>query len=175
MSRRISMPNHLNYALLGLIRRKPLHGYEILQHWDDNLGIIWHVKTGALYAVLKKLEQAGLVESVMVAGDASPMRKVFSITPQGEEAFMVWMGEAVATAREFRQEFFAKLFFAQDVAPEMICRLFDVQITACNRWLEREKQLLHSGSPFEIQVHHFRVRQIQSMLEYLQDASKSIT
>jgi Predicted transcriptional regulators len=110
---RAALPLHLEYTLLGLLRQRPQYGYDILQNWDKNLGIIWKVKPGRLYAALNKLEQSGLVSARLESGENAPARKVFALTPQGEAAFSRWLASPVSSPREFRQEWFAKLFSRQ--------------------------------------------------------------
>ncbi|MFZ3070436.1 MAG: PadR family transcriptional regulator [Anaerolineaceae bacterium] len=173
MSPRKALPLHLEYALLGLIRKQPLYGYEILQNWDKNLGIIWHVKPGTFYAALNKLDQQGFLSSTLVSGEAYPARKVFAITPEGEQAFLEWMQTPVATPREFRQEFFARLYFFQDVSPDIVENLLHDQTDTCLGWREQQRRPVSSTSEFERQVRSFRVRQIESILDYLTELSKT--
>lgn len=167
MSPRSALPLHLEYALLGLISQKPQHGYDILQKWDKNLGIIWKVKPGRLYAALNKLETNGLLTSQLESGENAPSRKVFALTPQGESDFSRWLRAPVLSPREFRQEWFAKLFFFSELSPENRSALYSEQINAAQRWLKAQDELNLTGSAFEGRVRRFRQMQIQSILDFL--------
>lgn len=169
MSPRNAMPMHLEFALLGLIRQKPQYGYDLLQNWDETLGIIWHVKPANLYAALNKLERQGLLTSARVPGEASPARKVYSLTPAGEEAFLIWMRTPVASPRAFRQEWFARLYFFSQVPNALVRELYESQLAITQRWLAEQSKLNLTGSPFEAQVRVFRRNQIASILSYLQE------
>lgn len=167
MSPRAALPLHLEYTLLGLLRQRPQYGYDILQNWDKNLGIIWKVKPGKLYAALNKLEQSGLVSAQLESGENAPARKVFALTPQGEAAFSRWLASPVSSPREFRQEWFAKLFFSAELSPVERGALYANQIEAARAWLRAQNELNLTGSVFEEQVRRFRQMQIQSILDFL--------
>jgi len=139
MSPRKSLPMHLEYALLGLIRQQPQYGYDLLQNWSANLGIIWNVKPASLYGALNKLEQQGLLTSMQMPGEASPKRKVFTLMPAGEEAFLSWMHTPVASPRAFRQEWFARLYFFPQVPQEIVRALYLAQLEMAERVVGRAK------------------------------------
>jgi DNA-binding PadR family transcriptional regulator len=160
---------HLEYALLGLIRQQPQYGYDLLQNWSSNLGIIWNVKPASLYAALNKLEQQGLLTSTRMPGEASPKRKVFNLTPAGEEAFQIWMRTPVTSPRAFRQEWFARLYFFPQVPQELVRALYTAQLEMAERWLDEQTVFNLTGSPFEAQVRAFRRSQIAGILGYLQE------
>jgi DNA-binding PadR family transcriptional regulator len=160
---------HLEYALLGLIRQQPQYGYDLLHYWSANLGIIWHVKPASLYGALNKLEQQGLLTSLQMPGEASPKRKVFTLTPAGEEAFLAWMRTPVASPRAFRQEWFARLYFFPQMPQEIVHVLYNAQLAVAEQWLAEQKTLDLTGSLFEAQVRAFRRNQIEGILAYLQE------
>jgi DNA-binding PadR family transcriptional regulator len=173
MSPRPSLPLRLEYVLLGLIRRRPVHGYELLARWNEagGIGLVWRVKPGRFYAALDKLEHMEYLSLTLVAGDAFPLRKEYRITAAGEQAFLDWMRTPVPAARELRQDFVAKLYFATDVDPRVMEELFSRQLSACRRWLDAVQEELPSAIGFERQVLTFRVRQLQFVREWLQDSA----
>ena len=176
MSPRSALPLRLEYVLLGLIRRQPIHGYELLRIWNQPhaIGKVWTVKPGLLYAALEKLEQRGYLESELVSGEASPTRKEYRITPAGEQVFITWMQTPVSAARDFRQDFLAKLYFSADVDRVVLSELFDRQINFCQRWLTSLQQQLLEGNKFEQQVFTFRIRQVQCILKWLWEVYSEI-
>ncbi len=171
MSPRPALPLRLEYILLGLIRRQPIHGYKILQHWNDpdGIGIIWRVKPGHFYAALEKLKQLGYLALTLTPGDAFPLRKEYQITPVGDQVFLNWMQTPVASARDFRQEFLAKLYFSEDVESCVLKELFHQQKFAYLERLNSLKNQLDVEYGFERQVTTFRIRQIQFILGWLQE------
>jgi DNA-binding PadR family transcriptional regulator len=102
-------------------------------------------------------------------GEASPKRKVFTLTPAGEEAFLAWMRTPVASPRAFRQEWFARLYFFPQVPQEIVNALYTAQLAAAEQWLAEQKTLDLTGLLFEAQVRAFRRSQIEGILAYLQE------
>jgi DNA-binding PadR family transcriptional regulator len=176
MSPRSALPLRLEYVLLGIIRRQPIHGYELLLIWNrpHGIGRVWTVKPGPLYATLEKLEQLGYLESRLVSGEASPTRKEYQITPAGEQVFVTWMHTPVSAARDFRQDFLAKLYFSAEVDRAVLQELFKRQRILCQRWLASLQQQLLGGNEFEQQVFTFRIRQVQCILDWLQEVYSKI-
>lgn len=174
MSPRPALPLRMEYVLLGLIRRRPIHGYELLHIWNEphGIGLIWRIKPGPLYAALDKMEQLGYLKSVFVIGDASPTRKEYQLTPVGEQVFVDWMQTPVPSARDFRQLFLAKLYFSGDVGSEVFMELLGQQKDLCQRWLTSLQQQMVNGNEFKQQVFTFRICQVQFILEWLQEISQ---
>jgi PadR family transcriptional regulator AphA len=173
MSPRSALPLRLEYVILGLVRRQPIHGYELLQRWNEPNGIslIWQVKTGPLYASLEKLEQMGHLDSLLIPGESSPPRKEYLMTAAGEQAFLHWMKTPVSAARDFRQDFLARLFFGQDVDPAVTKVLFSQQVSICQRWLASLEKQLDVSVGFERQVFTFRICQVLGILKWLTEMS----
>ena len=58
-------------ALLGFLRREPSYGYEIYQRLNrSDLRDIWRLKQSRLYAMLARLEAAGLLWATAEPGAA---------------------------------------------------------------------------------------------------------
>ena len=101
----------VRYAVLGLISQKPRHGYETRVAFESLVGgdENWEVKPAQIYTTLDRLEEAGLVERSSDLGQGEePSRRVFQITPRGEEALQEWFANPVHPAHQ-RDEFFIKL------------------------------------------------------------------
>lgn len=73
--------------LLGLLKKKPMYGYEIKQLVDEELTNFAPVSSGSLYHNLKALEKKGLVTKTVVKDSAHPEKQIFHITSRGVETF----------------------------------------------------------------------------------------
>ena len=95
MSRRSGI---LEFAVLGLLRESPMHGYELRKRLNTSLGVFRAFSYGSLYPCLKALVQRGwLVEEsgsasenpsgqqVQLAGRRA--RIVYRLTAEGREQF----------------------------------------------------------------------------------------
>jgi len=73
--------------LLGLLKKKPMYGYEIMQLVDDELTNFAPITSGSVYHNLKTLEKKGLVSKTVVKDTAHPEKQIFEITPKGADTF----------------------------------------------------------------------------------------
>jgi len=49
----------LRHALLGVIKDKPLTGYDLVRHFQGTLGFLWSAPQSQLYPELRRMEAAG--------------------------------------------------------------------------------------------------------------------
>src|SRR3990172_5139833 len=101
-------------AILGFLAQKPRHGYELRAVFEAVVGgdANWDVKPAQIYTTLDRLEEAGLVETTSDLGEGDePSRRVYSITPQGDDVLREWFANGVPTEHQ-RDEFFVKLMVA---------------------------------------------------------------
>ncbi|HOU41450.1 MAG TPA: PadR family transcriptional regulator [Promineifilum sp.] len=131
-------PASLELALIGFVEDAPRHGYEIHQLLTDTpeLRRIWRMKQSRLYAMLARLEAAGLLRSDVVTQAGRPPRKLLRPTEAGASAFGRWRTEPVAQPREMRLEFMLKLYFAVRAGPEAARQLVSAQEAVCAGWPE---------------------------------------
>src|SRR5262249_28516462 len=151
----------LELALLGLLRARAHHAYELHQELQRSaaLGVVWRLKEGHLYALLAKLEEAGYIASTVEVRGTRPPRKMLRLTARGHEAFSQWLEQPVEHGRDFRLEFLAKLSFATQEAGTAAGTLITRQRAACHMWaedLERQVQSSSPDHPFERLVLQFR-------------------
>jgi DNA-binding PadR family transcriptional regulator len=115
----------LELAILGLLKERPMHGYELRKQLSQKLGLFWTVSFGSLYPTLKKLERRGVVEKVTPSSDERSRRKQeYRITAAGEDDFLALLGEFDATALE-EEKFPLRLAFFRYLKPEIRLRLLE--------------------------------------------------
>lgn len=78
----------LDFAILGLLREEPRHGYE-LKRALGNLGF-WQVSFGSLYPALRRLEKRGLIAAAKGEG----RRKAYQMTEAGRTGFREMLAES---------------------------------------------------------------------------------
>jgi len=139
-------PVHVNltptaYAILGVLRERSMHGYEIAQHFkpEAELGQVVPAEMSTIYTFLKDLQEHGLIQGERVTVGARPPRTVFSLTAEAEPLFLDWVRRPVARIREVRLDFLIKLYFAQRLGGAEAQILLDAQIAVCQDYLERQK------------------------------------
>lgn len=91
------MKGVLDHCLLAIIARRPMYGFEIITSLDE-LGLMV-VGEGTIYPVLKRMNEAGLVEVEDVRSDETGrMRRYYSITASGQRQLEQWNEEWVSFA-----------------------------------------------------------------------------
>lgn len=175
----VSQPLTTEYALLGFLRQRPMHGYEIHQQLSDptGLGRVWRLKQSRLYALLGKLEDKDYVTTTLEPQSGRPPRKVFELTDSGREAFLSWVQSPVQHGRRFRLDFLAKLYFSRREGAAVTQTLIDQQRAACHVWLAEQQadaQELQVDHPYDWLVHQFRISQIRAMLDWLDTCEQTL-
>lgn len=81
-------------VLLSTLRHseEPMYGYQIAKLLEENSGDSIFMKQGALYPVLRSLENSGLLDSKVEPSVSGPPRKYYEITSEGKETLVVWQG-----------------------------------------------------------------------------------
>ncbi len=165
-------PLSLEYILLGFVFESPIHGYDLYKKISnfEGIALIWHIKQSKLYALLDKLEADGLLSSTMIPGEAYLNRKEFKITPLGKKTFLTWAASPVMHGRDMRQEFLAKLYFAQKSGAEIFLKLIEEQSKVCAGWLSDLQASFSKTSAeqaYERMIFQYRISQTQVMLKWL--------
>jgi DNA-binding PadR family transcriptional regulator len=101
--------------ILGLLNVRPMTGYELKQVFDTSLSNFSGASFGSIYPTLRKLRQGGLA-SVEEETREGRLRKVYSITPSGREAFGEALGGELRVP-PFRNELLTRLFFFDALPP----------------------------------------------------------
>jgi DNA-binding PadR family transcriptional regulator len=77
---------------LYLLRiRGRTHGYDLVGALNDNALTDSHIEPGALYRALRRLEENGFVVSAWDVSGGGPARRVYELTPAGEEHLREWL------------------------------------------------------------------------------------
>ena len=69
-----------------------MYGYQIAKHLEESRDEIPMIKQGALYPVLRSLENSGLLKSLVEPSVSGPPRKYYQITEMGKATLLRWNG-----------------------------------------------------------------------------------
>ncbi len=122
----------LELSVLGLLKERAMHGYELRKQLGAMLGPFYQVSWGSLYPTLRRLARAGAVATLEVPPPRKPSRSlkqpkntslgtgrrktVYQITPAGEELFLRMLEETAAAVDA--EHFTLKLAFFRYLQPE---------------------------------------------------------
>ena len=165
------------YALLGFLYSQPSHGYELHHLLIAELGQTWHVSQSQTYAILKRLETQDYLSSTTVEQEKLPAIQYLKITPAGRSRFELWLETPTGSSvRAIRVEFITRLYFAQKLAPEKILPMLEAQTTEIQNALARLEAslaVLPDGQKFNRLSLQLRIRQLESILDWLVECRKA--
>ena len=169
---RVPVPDDL---ILGLLASEPMHGYELLARFEapSELGRVWTMSRSQVYAVLKRLEEQGLIRGRAVRGQSAPDRFVYDVTSAGRGRLDRWLLESrfSASVRSIRVEFVSRLHIAERLG-RSIDPIVQQQMAAC---LDRREVLLRARqaavSPTEQRSLDFVLGQLQAAIDWLERLS----
>lgn len=113
----------LGYAILGLLSRGALSGYDLMQRMKGRVGNFWSARHSQIYPELAKLEEGGYVTHSVVEQQERPDKKVYEITDTGLKALKEWVPQPPAR-RPVRDELVLKAYSVWVADPEPAARLF---------------------------------------------------
>jgi DNA-binding PadR family transcriptional regulator len=114
----------LELAILGLLKERSMHGYQLSKRLAETLGAFWKVSYGSLYPALRRLQREGAVEPVFSRDEVGRRKNVYRITPKGETLFAELLEEAGQESWEDNR-FRVRLAFFRYLKPETRLRLLE--------------------------------------------------
>jgi DNA-binding PadR family transcriptional regulator len=119
-------------VILGLLRQKPLYGYEIKHIIEDHMGDWTDIKFGSIYFALSRLSEDGAVEMVEeVADGGRPARRVYRITDQGRALFDRLLRRLWTQQRRTLYPLDIAMFFIDSLPAEEVRRCLEARIAGC--------------------------------------------
>jgi DNA-binding PadR family transcriptional regulator len=90
----------LQPCLLVMLHRNAAHGYSLLNGLDEFGFEPDLLDPSLVYRALRDMEMAGLVASEWGEDSMGPQRRIYHITPQGEQHLAEWMEDLRRMRRE---------------------------------------------------------------------------
>lgn len=112
--RRRRVMRFLQPCLLVMLHRGEAHGYNLLNGVEEFGFQPGQSDPSLLYRALREMEEIGLVTSEWDSDSLGPQRRVYQITPEGEEYLKGW----IADLRRTRQEIDALIAAYEQVEVE---------------------------------------------------------
>jgi DNA-binding PadR family transcriptional regulator len=148
----------LGYAILGLLSREALSGYDLTGRMKGRVGYFWSARHSQIYPELARLEGGGFVTHSVVEQRERPDKKVYEITAEGLAALKEWVVRP-PEPKPSRDELVLKAYSIWLADPEEAARLFrgeesrhEEQLAhyeELGAWMEGEwgEELSHPDSP----------------------------
>jgi DNA-binding PadR family transcriptional regulator len=139
----------LAYAILALLAREPLTGYQIGRLLRDPIGLFWQARHSQIYPVLARLERLGWAESTEVPGPGPRPKKHYRPSRAGLDALRTWVSRP--STRRGRDELLLRVYASWIAGGPATCA-FLVEAEAQHRqqlavYLERRAAVRARGGP----------------------------
>jgi len=140
-------------VILGLLRDRPLYGYEIKQIIEEHMGDWTSIAFGSIYFALDKLAEERFVEKVGVEQQGKrPSRSVYQITETGRTEFLRLLREVW---QQVEREYFSidlGLFFMNVLSTEEVTGYLHQRVVYLQNVLDhihahRQEQLAYPEVP----------------------------
>lgn len=112
----------IKYAILGLLSWKSFTGYEMKKVFEESSVMYWSGNNNQIYKALLQLLEEGLVTGEVQHREASPSKKVYTITGDGLTELKKWV-VSPPEAPEFRKPFLVRLAWADQLNNEELNEL----------------------------------------------------
>ncbi|WP_461883689.1 PadR family transcriptional regulator [Fusicatenibacter sp.] len=117
----------LKYAILGLLNRNAMTGYELSKEFETTLFEFWNAKHSQIYPELKSLNAAGLIEyHVEITGNVLE-KKVYTITDEGRRDFLSWEETLCPIQTATKDESRLRLFFLDSASSDFRLQFLEDQ------------------------------------------------
>jgi DNA-binding PadR family transcriptional regulator len=158
-------------VLLGLLNAQPAHGYELLEWFrsPQHLGRIWKMSTSQLYAVLKRLEESGLITGRVLPSSDAPSRTEYALTDRGEQRLMDWLNDPhpPISIHRIRVLFLSRLYIASllDIPTDTVIAR---QLATCEEHRQRlQAELTRAQTDVETLTLNFMIGQFDAVILWL--------
>ena len=106
-------------VILGLLRERPLYGYEIKHIIEQHMGDWTSIAFGSIYFALGKLAEEGFIEKVATEKAGSrPSRSIYQVTKAGRAEFLRLLRAVWGEVERHHFDFDIGLFFAEALPVE---------------------------------------------------------
>jgi len=176
----------LGFIIIGLLSIKPMTGYDLKTFFDRSINFFWSAELSQIYRELSKLEKQGYVSSKIEQQEGRPDKKIYTITEDGERAFLEWLRDFPGNLSPSpRNEFLVRIFFSSRIpGDELIYQLTKYikhQQEELKTYRETEKQineLMEAGRNGELFYQKLTLRRglffVQSEIEWAKECIEEL-
>jgi PadR family transcriptional regulator, regulatory protein AphA len=165
-------------ALLGLLRKGPMSGYDLRKDVERSVGYFWAPAKTQIYATLPRLVEAGYATQEKVVQSARPDKTIYELTEAGREALREWVDDAPLEAGHGRNLILLKLYFGEEADADKLLRQLAERREQAERFrsdLEELDAAGSGGSPFEAITRRWGLLYADALLQWAEEAERTLT
>lgn len=123
--------NTTHFAILGLLRIKPMSAYELVKFSKESIGLFWNESYGHIHKSIKQLESEGAV-SVVEEAETGRRKIVYGVTQQGCDQLDAWLAMPPEES-VMRNELLMKLFVSEERHIPQLVTFIEEELEACEQ------------------------------------------
>jgi PadR family transcriptional regulator AphA len=136
----------LDHAILGFLHYGPSSGYDLKAIFDLSVQHFWPADQSQIYRTLARLTAQGLVAMERVEQEERPDRKVYQLTPVGEEELRRWLATPLPM-KGGRSAALVQVFFAAQLSDDDILTIFQRAAAQCREGLAQLQAIPEQAVP----------------------------
>jgi DNA-binding PadR family transcriptional regulator len=82
---------YMQASILLTLKEKPTYGYELILNISQYEFIRGNAPPGMVYRHLREMEESGLVISEWKTDEGGPAKRIYRLTPEGDEVLGYWI------------------------------------------------------------------------------------
>lgn len=178
---------NLKYAILGLVNRKPLTGYDITKAFNEGLVEFWYAKHSQIYPELKRLTDEDLISYETIIQGEKLEKKLYTITPKGKKCLQKWLAKDDPLEPTPKDIFRLRAYFCDEMDNDTLLKQFQSALSKHSERLEylensmeellKTKDISQVSSPYfgDYIVLNGAIMREKSYIDWLEDCIKKIT
>lgn len=178
---------NLKYAILGLVNRKPLTGYDITKAFNEGLVEFWYAKHSQIYPELKRLTDEDLISYETIIQGEKLEKKLYTITPKGKKCLQKWLAKDDPLEPTPKDIFRLRAYFCDEMDDDTLLQQFQSALSKHSERLEylensmeellKTKDIPQVSSPYfgDYIVLNGAIMREKSYIDWLDDCIKKIT
>ena len=166
------------FLLLGLLKEKPAHGYEIKKNIKDIVSYFAGIDVKSIYYPLKILEKKGLVSKTSVKSGKRPKRYVYNLTVKGRERFEELLGESFFNLKRPQFSLDLSLYFLQFLKPGALKRKLRARALILGRISNNLSRFIDSSKnkkpPYIISILEHNLGMLKAESRFLNELTETL-
>ncbi|MFH1856845.1 MAG: PadR family transcriptional regulator [Candidatus Omnitrophota bacterium] len=172
--------------ILGLLKERPKHGYEIKKEIKDVLGPFAGLETKSIYYPLKNLEKQNFLTRQTGKAGRRPEKYTYTLTASGKKRFEELLSKSFLTIQRPFLNVDLSLFFLPYAEKNIVISRLKTRIKRLNHINDRLKQMSEKLKNNEIKYNLFAIVEhnlqlinmeiefISNLVEYLEKKEKEL-
>lgn len=154
--------------LLGLLRMQEMHGYRLNDFLDTFLAVCVEVKRPTAYYLLNKMHQDDWITEEEQKEGNRPVRRIYSITAEGERAFQELLRENLGSYSPVQFDGDIGLAFMDALPGEELSSLLSQRRDDLRQQLAAVDAVPDHPGNFQLMIEH-QVQHLRAELQWLDD------